>query len=128
MATMAAKPMQTIHNRHMPSRYYPLVLIVCALAAAIVADRCLSVRTSTWWIVALASLTVWTALWLLRRDWISSWLLLAGALAVGGAWHHAWWRLYAADELGRMVQEDARPLCIEAIAIQSPRWVPAPPP
>src|SRR5439155_5771103 len=36
--------------------------------------------------------------------------------------------LYAADEISRMVQEVARPCCVEAIATQSPRWVPAPTP
>jgi competence protein ComEC len=128
MAIMAAKPMLSVHYRPAEPRYYPLALIVCALAAGIVADRCLSLGTIAWWLAAAAALAMGVALWLLRRERFSSCALLAGALAVGGAWHHAWWRLYSVDEIGRLVQEDARPLCVEAIAIQSPRWVPAPPP
>jgi len=67
-------------------------------------------------------------LWILRRERAASWLLLFSALAAGGAWHHGYWRLYAADDISRMVNEDSRPACVEAIAISSPRWIPAPPP
>ena len=31
-------------------------------------------------------------------------------LAAGGAWHHGYWRLYRADEIGRMVDEESRPV------------------
>src|SRR5436190_171837 len=108
--------------------YYPLVLLICALAAGIVADRCLSLATQAWWMTGVAAVAAWLGLWLVRRERAASWVLLASVLATGGAWHHAYWRLYAADEISRMVQEVARPVCVEAIAITSPRWIPAPTP
>jgi competence protein ComEC len=108
--------------------YYPLVLIACALAAGIAADRFFPLAAEAWWLIACAAAAAWLVLWLARRERAGSWLLLASVLATGGARNHVYWRLYAADEIGRMVQEQSRPLCLEAIALQSPRWVPAPPP
>src|SRR5690349_18856579 len=108
--------------------YYPLALIVCALAAGIAADRYRPLPAEAWWFAASGVLILWLAVWLRRRDSIASWLLLASVLATGGAWHHAYWRVYATDEISRVVQEESRPFCVEAIAAQSPRWVPAPPP
>src|SRR5262245_50098177 len=108
--------------------YHPLVLIVCALAAGIAVDRWLPVVAEAWWLVAVAALGVWSILWARGRDQWSSGVLLCSFVALGGAWGHAYLRLYAGDEIGRMVHEEARPVCIEAIAISSPRWKPAPPP
>src|SRR5262245_32486195 len=108
--------------------YCPLVLAVCALAAGIVADRLWPVAAGNWWFIAAALLAAWTALRVLRRDDAASCTLLLGVLATGGAWHHSYWRLSAADEITRMVHEEFRPFCLEAVAVQSPRWIPAPPP
>src|SRR5689334_1755763 len=108
--------------------YHPLVLAVCALAAGIALDRWSPLAAGTWWAVAVAAITAWSLLWAAKRDDIASCILLLGIAAAGGAWHHDRWRIFRADEIGRMVQEDARPFCVEAIALQSPRWVPAPPP
>src|SRR4051794_18059245 len=88
--------------------YYPLALIVCALAGGIAADRYWPWPAELWWLTAGGVLIIWLAVWLLRRDSFASWLLLAGVFATGGAWHHAYWRIYPADEISRMVQEEAR--------------------
>src|SRR5438876_11392873 len=85
--------------------YYPLVLIVCALAAGIAADRYWPLPAEAWWLAAAGVLILWLAGWLLRRERVASRLLLASVLATGGAWHHAYWRLYSVDESSRMVQE-----------------------
>jgi competence protein ComEC len=116
------------HDRPAAVTQYPLVVVVCALVAGIAADRWLALAAEVWWTAAAMGLLAWIGLSWLRRERSATWLLLASLLATGGAWHHAHWRLFAADEIGRMVQEDSRPLCVEAIAITSPRWVPAPPP
>jgi competence protein ComEC len=108
--------------------YYPLVLIVCALAAGIATDRVTFLSLTGWCLSAVIFLAAWFAYWLFFRDRFASWLLLASVLAMGGAWHHAYWRLYSADEISRLVPEISQPCCVEAIAITSPRWVPAPPP
>lgn len=108
--------------------YYPLALIVCAMAAGIAADHGLSLDARIWWLMAASSLAMWSLLWWRRCDRVASSALIVSVFATSGAWQHAYWRAYATDEIGRMVQEEAHPLCVEAIAITSPRWVPAPPP
>jgi competence protein ComEC len=108
--------------------YYPLVLLLCALSVGICVDRFDPLPAIGWWLAATIALALWLALWMVRREPAASWLLLFSVLAAGGAWHHGYWRLYGADEIGRMVSEESRPACVEAIAITSPRWVPAPPP
>src|SRR5436190_19414740 len=108
--------------------YYPLVVLICALAAGIVVDRWLSLPAEVWWLLGTGAVVFWLGVWFVRRKQAASWVLMASVLATGGAWHHAYWRLYAADEISRMVQEEARPVCVEAIAITSPRWIPAPTP
>src|SRR4051794_22888088 len=108
--------------------YHPLVLVVCALAAGIAIDRRSMLDAQAWWTIAIAAMAVWALLWAARRDALASCVVLISIAATGGAWHHNRWRVYRADEIGRMVQEEARPICVEAIAIQSPRWIPAPRP
>jgi competence protein ComEC len=115
------------NSRPAAPAYHPLVLAVCALAAGIALDRWSPLAAGTWWTIAVAGLAVWSLLWTAKRNDIASGVLLLGIAAAGGAWHHDRWRIFRADEIGRMVQEEARPFCVEAIAIQSPRWVPAPP-
>ena len=83
---------------------------------------------TVWWLLSLAGLLGWCAVWIIDRHGPASFLLLMSVLAAGGAGHHGYWRLYRADEIGRMVREGSGPVCVEAIAITSPRWVPAPPP
>jgi len=108
--------------------YYPLVLIVCAQAAGIMFDRVNPLAATLWMLAAVGAFVAWLPVWLLRRERLSSALLLASVLAAGGAGHHLYWRLYPPDEIGRSAQEMLRPAVIEAVAITSPRWVPAPPP
>ena len=108
--------------------YFPLVLLCSALAVGIVADRSWPLAAEAWWLAAAAGVAIWLLLWLVRLGGSASWLLLFSVLAAGGAWHHAYWRLYESDEIGLMVDETVRPICVEATAITSPRWIPAPPP
>lgn len=116
------------HRRVESPRYFPLVLVVCALAGGIVLDRYWPVPAALWWFGSVGFLAAWLALWFRRQEKPASALLLAGVLAAGGAWHHVYWRYYPANEIGRMVDETFRPLVVEATAITSPRWSPAPPP
>src|SRR5262245_54169148 len=102
--------------------YGPLVNVVCALALGIALDRYTTPTFILWSGIGCLAVLIWLTLWLIRRDTAASWSLLASVLAVGGAWHHSYWRLYATDEISRFVNEQSRPMYVEAIAIQSPRW------
>jgi competence protein ComEC len=109
-------------------KYCPLVLIVAAVAAGIVIDRCCPISGTAWWLFALALLCAWLPLWLRRHDRGASAVLLLTAAATAGAWHHAYCHVYPVNEVSRMMHEQSRPCCVEAIALTSPRWVPAPAP
>lgn len=112
-------------NSHGP-RYQPLVLLLTAAAAGIVADRAAPLPAMVWWSAANTLVGCWLWAWRGGRDHVASWLLLAALAAGGGAWHHDRWRLYGDDEVGRAVREHSQPLCVEGVALSSPRWVPAP--
>src|SRR5262245_58440420 len=88
--------------------YHPLVLIVCAMAGGIVVDRLYPLSVTLWMFAAIAAFGVWLTLWMLRRDRVASALLLASMLSAGGAWHHLYWRLFPAGEIGRSVDEILR--------------------
>ena len=108
--------------------YCPLVVVVSALASGIALDRSIPLPPIFWFVSAVVAVVLWLTLWLLNRGTLASWTLLTAALTVGGGWHHTYWRFYANDDISRVLTERSRPICVEAIAIQSPRWVPAPPP
>jgi len=108
--------------------YFPLVLVLSALAAGILVDRYLPFPAALWWFLSATCLAAWLPVWRKRREQAASALLLASILAAGGAWHHCYWRLYPPNEISRGLDETMRPIVVEAIAINSPRWIPAPPP
>lgn len=108
-------------------RYQPLVLVAAALAAGIVADRYSPASAVVWWLIALATWCGWLLAWRLRWTQFATALLCCSVAGLGAAWHHQRWRLFGEDEIGRFAVDEARPVCLEAIAVGSPRWVPAPP-
>lgn len=108
--------------------YYPLALVLLAVSAGIVCDRYWPITLLAWLVAATLLLLGWLACRRLQCDQIASCVLLAAAFALGAALHHRYWHIYRADEIGRFVQEMSQPCCVEVIAVQSPRWVPAPPP
>jgi competence protein ComEC len=62
-----------------------------------------------------------------RRDGRAAWVLLAAAALAGSAWHELNWFLYDDHEIGRYAAFEPAPACIEAIALESPERVSAPP-
>jgi competence protein ComEC len=112
------------------TRYQPLVVILIAACAGIIADRYawpIAPRSiQAWSSIAAIALATW---WLLRwtgRDFAASVLLLIAIAAVAGAWHHDRWNVYGDDELGRLATETPTPICLEAICAAAPQMVPAP--
>jgi competence protein ComEC len=104
------------------------MLLACALATGIAWDRYAPLAAWVWWALAISAAIAWGICW--RAGWnrTSSTLLLAVFVCIGGGKHHAHWRLYESNDIGRYVDEILRPAVIESVAITSPRWVPAPPP
>jgi len=103
------------------TRQQPLVWVLLACSAGMVADRGLPFSFPA----ACAGALLALVLWLSMRRWrgqmlVTGWLLLAVALT-GAAWHHLCWRLFRSDELGLAAAEEARPVAIEAVALGTPR-------
>jgi competence protein ComEC len=123
-------------------RYQPLVALTLAVATGIVWDRygpphivagaVESIRGSFWFVVWWCACAFCLMAWLLarhrRHDGRAAWLLLCAAALAGSAWHELNWFLYNADEIGRYAAFEQAPTCIEAIALESPERVSAPPP
>lgn len=108
-------------------QYHPLVALLGALAAGAAVDRYAAVPGFAWATVALAALPGWLVLWLRGRLHASGLVLLVAAYGMGGAWHHQSWELFESDNLGRCATEEPQPICLEAVALGEPRWIPAPP-
>ena len=106
--------------------YQPLVVVLGAVCAGIVADRQLSWPIHVWLIGGLAAVVVWLALWTQRCDRLSIAAVLAGVTSVGGAWHHLYWHEFRADEIGHYARELPAPVCIEGVAAAAPRRIPPP--
>ena len=98
-----------------------------AMGAGIVADRCLPVPACVWWAGACGLLVLWAVAWHGRRHGLAVWLLLLAVAAGGAAWHHCRWNLFDADELALAASEASEPVCVEAVALDGPRRLRAPP-
>ena len=119
-------------------RYQPLVAPVLALAAGLVWARygfrgwSPSSISGGWFIVWMCLcatfLIAWLLTWRRRSDRLAAWILLASIAWAGAAYHELRWSLYEADEVARYAAFEPAPTCIEAIALESPQRVTAPPP
>ncbi len=106
--------------------HHPLVIILAATAAGMVIDRYRPLPVAVWWILAVACLGGWFMLWHKRRNVAASVLLLVAGLAVAASWHHCRWNLFGSDDLGLFARTQQQPVCIEAVALQTPRVIPPP--
>jgi competence protein ComEC len=92
----------------------PLAPVLAALAAGIIMDRSFDpFHTKNWLMLALVAFT--TALMLLRRGLLSSAAVVAGIVALGGAWHHDRWNDLARDDLSCGVSETPRPVWVRGV-------------
>jgi competence protein ComEC len=111
-------------------RYQPLVPVAVAFAAGITLDR--HTALSMWSLVAVAAsaLVVWLglALWQANRrpagdplaGWAMSLVLLGAIAALGAAWHHLYWNVYPADDIGLWAERAARPARVRGRLTEEP--------
>ncbi|MDX1946394.1 MAG: ComEC/Rec2 family competence protein [Pirellulaceae bacterium] len=119
--------MKAAANQQSSARvYHPLLLLLIAVAVGIAVDRWWPQPALVWLGAGLGALALWLPLWLARCERLASACLLAAWLMTGAGWGHDQWNLFREDEIGRMVREEIRPIAVEALAITSPRWIPAP--
>lgn len=108
------------------ARYQPLVVVFVAVSFGVTADYLHAFSLANWLAVAFGGLIVWTVL--RRRIWqpLATLLLLIAIAGLGGARHHAYWRLYDANEIGLAASVETMPVCLEAVARNAPRLLASP--
>lgn len=106
--------------------YQPLVVVLFAAAAGVVIDRYSPLPAFVWLGACAAAWFVW---WrrCQRGGQTAAIALLISVVGLFAAWHHASWYLYPADALATYAREAAEPVCVEAIATETARRIPAPP-
>lgn len=107
--------------------YHPLLVVLAAACAGIALDRYAPLAPMLWWGIALASWLGWYRAFRANRLRLGAVALLIAVAASGAAWHHLRWRCFDVNELGLAAQQSSRPACVEAIAVGSPRRLPAAP-
>jgi competence protein ComEC len=110
-----------------PNEYYhPLVIVLLAVVAGILADRFSPLPFWTGWSVATVGLLVWCVLFRQGKTTYANFALGIAIVAIAGAWHHACWYLFPANDLGRYARERGQPVCAELIVRSGPRPMPPP--
>jgi len=109
------------------ARYQPLVVVFAAASVGVIADYLLAIPMTAWLVFSVSGLFAWSVL--KRRIWqpLATLVLSIAIAGAGGAWHHAYWRLYREDEIGLVASVEATPVCLEAVARSAPRVRAAPP-
>ncbi len=109
-------------------RYQPLVIVLVAVCAGVVADRFWPLSVAAWWAIAGGAWLGWLGLWWRRWERTASIVLLLAAAATAASWHHCRWSLFDRDDLACYARAETEPVCLEAIALESARVLPAPGP
>jgi competence protein ComEC len=120
-----------------PPRYQPLIIVVVSVAAGIVADRYAQKLHagdalagvswfSFWWFLSAIALTGWCIAWRAHRSALAVWLLLFATAGAAAAWHHTQWSLFGIHTGARYAAYYPSPVCVEAMARESPQRISAP--
>jgi competence protein ComEC len=117
-----------------PPGYHPCVIVLAAAAGGILADHSRPMPATAWYAISAAALIGWFLLlrWLLkiiphgRRQDAPAIVLLLAVAALAAGWHHDRWNLFGGDDLGLFARSQQQPVCIEAVALQTPRLIPQP--
>ena len=123
---MSDAPPKPAQSRSRAARYQPIVIVLAAVVVGILADRVRPIPLAAWWTVAVAGLGLWLLVPASRRAslLLRNVALLLAVAATAGAWHHCRWHLFADDDLGRYASRKPLPICVEAVALESPRALP----
>lgn len=118
---------QEISSASGSPRYQPLVAVLVAFSAGIVADRYGWAGLGWWLAFSFGGLVLWRLS--LQKLWqpVTTFLLLIAITGTGAAWHHMCWHLFRDDDLGLTAGHSRHPICFEAVALSSPRLRPEPP-
>ncbi len=102
-------------------RYHPLVIVLTAAAGGMVVDRYRPMPLPAWCGVAAAALFSWFFLQKKRKVPAAGLALTLAVACLAAAWHHYCWNLFGADDIGLFASPRQEPVCVEAVAVQTPR-------
>ncbi len=123
---MSEASTEAAKQRPQTARYQPLVIVLVAGCAGIVADRMWGLPAAMWLTTAGIAWVAWLVCWRFRWCRTAGIALLASVTACAGLWHHVRWNRFALDDLGCYARSQDRPTCVDAIALKGPRRLPAP--
>jgi predicted membrane metal-binding protein len=123
---MAAVDAKSELNRTPTRGYNPAVIVLAAAAAGMVVDRYRPLPFIVWWGIAAACLGGWCVLCGKRRNMAAAVVLFLAVMALAASWHHCRWYLFGGDDLGLFAHTQQQPVCLEAVAVQTPRVIPQP--
>lgn len=105
----------------------PLAWAVGFAAAGIIIDRFVGPPFFWWIAAAVLSLISWALLRRKIHGKVAAAVMLLAIAALAGAWHHACWSLFAANDIGHFARAKPYPTVVEAIAVGGCRYRPEPP-
>lgn len=111
-------------------RGQPLIVVFAAATVGILFDRNMaeSAALVPWICFSLACGSVWlVAFHFGRSGLIGQVAILAMVAGTFALWHNAYRHLFRANHIARFAETGARPICLEALALESPIRLPAPP-
>ena len=111
-----------------PFRRQPLIFVLLAVAAGILADAWLDWPIVCEWLAAAVGLIAWAWMWSRGCHGMAAVFLVVGIASTAAAWHQARWHLFPVDEVGRFAVEQGRPVCLDVVAATSPVRRPVLPP
>src|SRR4051812_5751453 len=144
VGSAADRPASLFVGAHIRSsgvrRYQPLVVLTLALTAGIVWDRYAPrilfasgaepAREWSWFVLAWSScaccLALWFVAWSRQLNRTAAWILPFAAAFAGSTWHELNWFLFDRAEIGRFAPLEPEPVCLDAVACESPERVSAP--
>jgi competence protein ComEC len=102
-----------------------MLTVAISISTGIVADRFLDVDWRCWLLAALLGL--FTCLSVRRRYYrIAVTALLVSIVTLAAAWHQLDWAWYRQDQLAFRLDEESRPVCLDATVLSSPRLLAVP--
>ncbi|HEX4147412.1 MAG TPA: ComEC/Rec2 family competence protein, partial [Pirellulales bacterium] len=101
--------------------------MVAAVCCGILADRVFPLPAPVWWIASAMTWGAWCLAATQQRGAMAALLLCAACAALGGAWHHFRWQLFARDELAMFAKIEGGPVCLRARIAGNVAYLPARP-
>ena len=102
----------------LPPARQPLLWVLGAVCLGAVADRCvIGLSLTAWAVGCLAALVAWFLLWRFARSGAAAFCVLLAAAMLMAGWHHAYWHLFQADDIGLFAKTEKEPACVEAIVV-----------